>query len=101
MNDENQENEALKGPVIFTIPDSLTVPGFGLLIALNPDWLYLVREEGESIVERPVAILRLCQARKCHSPKAFRIAQHKRDALILVGQHPPGVSFVERGLSNL
>jgi hypothetical protein len=38
MNDENQENEELKGPVIFTIPDSLTVPGFGFLIALNPDW---------------------------------------------------------------
>jgi hypothetical protein len=38
MNAENQENEALKGPVIFTIPDSLTVPGFGFLIALNPDW---------------------------------------------------------------
>jgi hypothetical protein len=27
MNDENQENEALEGPVIFTIPASLTVPG--------------------------------------------------------------------------
>ena len=35
MNDENQENEELKGPVIFTIPASVTVPGFGFLVALN------------------------------------------------------------------
>ena len=40
MNDENQENEALKGPVILTIPASLTVPGFGFLVALNPDWCF-------------------------------------------------------------
>ena len=37
MNDENQENEAPKGPVILTIPDSVAVPGFGFLIALNRD----------------------------------------------------------------
>jgi hypothetical protein len=37
MNDENQENEALKSPVILTLPASLTVPGFGFLVALNPD----------------------------------------------------------------
>jgi hypothetical protein len=35
MNDENQENER---PVILTAPDSITVPGFGFLIALNPHW---------------------------------------------------------------
>ena len=40
MNDENQENEALKGPVILTIPASLTVPGFGFLVALNRDWCF-------------------------------------------------------------
>ena len=40
MNDENQENEVLKGPVIFTIPASLTVPGFGFLVVLNPDWCF-------------------------------------------------------------
>jgi hypothetical protein len=38
MNDENQENEAPKGPVMLTIPASLTVPGFGFLVALNLDW---------------------------------------------------------------
>jgi hypothetical protein len=37
MNDENQENEALKDPLILTIPASVTVPGFGFLVALNPD----------------------------------------------------------------
>jgi hypothetical protein len=40
MNDENQENEELKDPVIFTIPASLTVPGFGFLVALNTDWCF-------------------------------------------------------------
>jgi hypothetical protein len=45
MNDENQKNEELKGPVIFTIPDSLTVPGFGFLIALNPDWRSISHEK--------------------------------------------------------
>jgi hypothetical protein len=45
MNDENQENEALKGPVIFTIPASLTVPGFGFLVALNPDWYFTSQEK--------------------------------------------------------
>ena len=38
MNEENQENEELNSPVIFTIPASLTVPGFGFLVALNPVW---------------------------------------------------------------
>ena len=40
MNEENQENEELSSPVIFTIPASLTVPGFGFLVALNPDWCF-------------------------------------------------------------
>jgi hypothetical protein len=40
MNDENQENETPKGPVISTIPDSVAVPGFGFLIALNRDWWF-------------------------------------------------------------
>jgi len=35
MNDEDKENEALKGPVILTIPASVAVPGFGFLVALN------------------------------------------------------------------
>jgi hypothetical protein len=38
MNDENQENEGPKSPVILTMPASLAVPGFGFLVALNPDW---------------------------------------------------------------
>jgi hypothetical protein len=81
MKDENQENEALQGPVILTLPASLTVPGFGFLVALNPDWrFYLAREEGKLGVERWVATLRLCQASNHHSPKAFRIARSKRDA---------------------
>ena len=37
MNDENQENDRL---VILTIPASLTVPGFGFLVALNTDWRF-------------------------------------------------------------
>jgi hypothetical protein len=44
MNDENQENEAPKGPVILTMPASLTVPGFGFLVALNPDWRFTWQE---------------------------------------------------------
>ena len=40
MNDVDQENEALEGPVIFNIPDSLTVPGFGFLVALNTHWCF-------------------------------------------------------------
>ena len=40
MNDENQENEALKGTVILTIPASVAVPGFGFLVALNRDWCF-------------------------------------------------------------
>jgi hypothetical protein len=40
MNDENQENETPRGAVILTIPASLTVPGFGFLVALNPDWSF-------------------------------------------------------------
>ena len=38
MNDENQENEGPKSPVILTMPASLAVPGFGFLVVLNPDW---------------------------------------------------------------
>jgi hypothetical protein len=45
MNDENQENDR---PVILTIPASLTVPGFGFLIALNPDWCF-TSQEGKAI----------------------------------------------------
>ena len=48
MNDENQEKEELKGPVIFTIPASLTVPGFGFLVALNPDWCFTSKERNAS-----------------------------------------------------
>lgn len=40
MNDENQENEALTGPVILTIPASVAGPGFGFLVALNRDWSF-------------------------------------------------------------
>src|SRR5215469_10144793 len=48
MNDENQENEALKDPVILTLPASLTVPGFGFLVALNPDWRFTWQERKAS-----------------------------------------------------
>jgi hypothetical protein len=40
MNDENQENEALKRPTILTAPACFTIPGFGFLVALNPDWCF-------------------------------------------------------------
>jgi hypothetical protein len=45
MNDENQENGR---PVILTIPASLTVPGFGFLVALNPDWRFTWQEREAS-----------------------------------------------------
>jgi hypothetical protein len=41
MNDENQENDR---PVILTIPASLTLPGFGFLVALNRDWCFSSQE---------------------------------------------------------
>jgi hypothetical protein len=44
MNDANRENEALKGRVISTITASLTAPGFGSLIALDPDWCFTSKE---------------------------------------------------------
>jgi len=48
INDENQENEALKDPVILTVPASITVPGFAFLIALNPDWCFTSQERKAS-----------------------------------------------------
>jgi hypothetical protein len=48
MNDENQENEALKDPAILTIPASITVPGFGFLVALNPDLRFTLQERKAS-----------------------------------------------------
>jgi len=36
MNDESQENE----PRILPAPACSTVPGFGFLLALNPDWRF-------------------------------------------------------------
>jgi hypothetical protein len=54
MNDENQENEALKGPVILTVPASITVPGFGFLIALNPHWCFEgIKSGDDSLLTRP------------------------------------------------
>ena len=40
MNEATKENEAPKGPVILTIPASLSLPGFGFLVALNTDWRF-------------------------------------------------------------
>jgi len=61
MNDENQENEALEGPVIFTIPASLTVPGFGFLVALNRDWCFTSQKRRASrpreTYSRPVSTI--------------------------------------------
>jgi hypothetical protein len=55
MNDENRENEASKSPVILTIPASLTVPGFGFLVALNPDWRFEESIAMTNLRERGVA----------------------------------------------
>jgi hypothetical protein len=52
MNDEIQENEKPNSPVILTIPASLTVPGFGFLVALNPDWCFTSRERKASPTSR-------------------------------------------------
>ena len=48
MNDKNQENEATKGPMILTAPTSITVPGFGFLVALDPDWCFTSQEGSAS-----------------------------------------------------
>ena len=45
MNNENQENER---PLILTAPACLTLPGFGFLIALNPDWRFASQERNAS-----------------------------------------------------
>jgi hypothetical protein len=45
MNDKDQENGQ---PVILTVPTSLTVPGFGFLVALNPDWCFTWQERKAS-----------------------------------------------------
>jgi hypothetical protein len=63
MNDENQENEAQKGPVILTLPASLTVPGFGFLIALNPDWRFTWQERKASSALRVSSRLFGCAKR--------------------------------------
>ena len=47
MNDEKQENEALKGPVIFTTPCFPNRTWLGFLVALNPDWC-LTSQEGKA-----------------------------------------------------
>jgi hypothetical protein len=80
MNDKDQENEAQKPFMILTTPAcvSVLVPASW---SLKPRLvLCLARGEGKSIIERLIANLRLCQTSNDHSPKAFRIAQHKRDA---------------------
>ena len=48
MNDENQDNEALKRPTILTAPACFTVPGFGFLVALNPDWCFTPQERRQA-----------------------------------------------------
>ena len=81
MNDENQENEALKGPVILTVPACVTAPGYGFLIALNPDWCFTSQERKASPSTSVSSRLFSCARRGSHhSPKAFRIAQNKRHA---------------------
>jgi Uma2 family endonuclease len=48
MNDEDQENETLKRPTILGAPACFTVPGFGFLVALNPDWCFTAKERNAS-----------------------------------------------------
>jgi hypothetical protein len=64
-------------PVLrLTTPAYLTVPSFRLPCGIKPRLvLYLTKEEGKSIIERPIVVLRSCQASDHRSPKAFRIAQ--------------------------
>jgi hypothetical protein len=82
MNDENQENETQPGPVILTLPASLTVPGFGFLVALNPDWRFTWQEgKASSALSVWSQLLGCARASNLHSPKAFRIARNKRDGL--------------------
>lgn len=40
MDDENQENEALKRPMFLTAPSCAALPGFGFLATLNTDWCF-------------------------------------------------------------
>jgi hypothetical protein len=75
MNDKNQENDR---PVILTIPTSLTVPGFGFLVALNPDWCFTWQErKAGSALSVWSRLFGCARASNLHSPKAFRIAQKK------------------------
>jgi hypothetical protein len=53
MNDESQENEGLKSPVIFTIPACVTAPGYGFLIALNRDWCFEGINDGDDSSRTP------------------------------------------------
>jgi hypothetical protein len=52
MNDENQENEGLQGPLILTIPACVTAPGYGFLIALNRDWCLINNGDDSSRTRR-------------------------------------------------
>ena len=77
MNDENQENDR---PVILTIPASLTVPGFGFLVALNPNWCFTWQERKASSALSVWSRLFVCARRATSShqkPFEFRIAQKK------------------------
>ena len=81
MNDENQENEALKSPVILTLPASLTVPGFGFLVALNPDWRFTWQEREASSALSVWSRLFGCARRATSTHQGFfELFRKKRDA---------------------
>jgi len=81
MNDESQENEALEGPVIFTIPASLTVPGFGFLVALNPDWRFTWQEgEASSALSLWSRLFGCARRATSTHQKSFEFFRKKRDA---------------------
>jgi hypothetical protein len=81
MNDENQENEGPKGPVILTMPASLAVPGFGFLVVLNPDWRLTWQERKASSALSVWSRLFGCARRATSThQKFFEWFRKKRDA---------------------
>ena len=52
MNDTNHENQAQERRIINTAPACFMLPGYGFLVALNPDCCLPPKREHESTIER-------------------------------------------------
>ena len=52
MNDTNQEKQALERRIINTASACVTIPGYGVLLALNPDWYLPPTRDRRSTIDR-------------------------------------------------